>query len=205
MEELAGSLEGVDALLERGALIEVEPGRAAFRHALTREAIYGDIPWTRRRTLHRQIASASRAAGRGASGRRRALVAGKGASAAPASAWLHAAQEAREIHAYRDAVVAAQRALDLWPDGVENTRRLGLLDQLAHCAQLCGMFPEAAQAWREAATGWREDGDLRASAEAERNLANVCELQGHWEGALAARVTAAAGVCGERPACRSGD
>ncbi len=36
-----------------------------------------------------------------------------------------------------------------------------------------------------------EVGDLRAGAEAERNLANVCELQGHWEGALAARVAAA--------------
>ena len=191
VEELAGGLEGVDALLERGALIELDPGRAAFRHALTREAIYLDIPWTRRRTLHRQVATHLERQGAAP----QAVAEHWSQAKEPAlarMAWLHAVQEAREIHAYRDAVVAAQRALDLWPDGVENTRRLGLLDQLAHCAQLCGMFPEAAQAWREAATGWREDGDLRASAEAERNLASVCELQGHWEGALAARVTAAA-------------
>jgi tetratricopeptide (TPR) repeat protein len=59
------------------------------------------------------------------------------------------------------------------------------------------MLPEAARAWREAATGWRQIGDLRASAEAERKLANVCELQGHWEGALAARVTAAESFAAE--------
>jgi ATP/maltotriose-dependent transcriptional regulator MalT len=190
VEDLVGGLEDLDALLERGALIEVASGRAAFRHALTREAIYGDIPWTRRRTLHRQVAAHLER--RGAPPR--AIAEHWSQAKEPAlarAAWLNAAQEASAIHAYRDAVVAAQRALDLWPDGLENARRLGLLGQLGHCAQLCGMFPEAAQAWREAATGWREMGDLRASAETERNLANVCELQGHWEGSLAARVTAA--------------
>src|SRR5262249_4403552 len=99
--------------------------------------------------------------------------------------------EASAIHAYRDAVDAAQRALELWPDDLEKEQRLGLLDQLGHCAQLCGMPSEAAHAWREAGAGWRELGDLRASAEVERKFANVCELQGQWERALAARETAA--------------
>jgi DNA-binding CsgD family transcriptional regulator len=190
VEELVGGLEGLDALLERGALIEVAPGRAAFRHALTREAIYSDIPWTRRRALHRQIAAHLER--RGAPPQAVAEHWSQAKEPALARvAWLNAEQEASAIHAYRDAVMAAQRALDLWPDGLESARRLGLLGRLGRCAQLCGMFPEAVQAWREAATGWREMGDLRASAEAERNLASVCELQGHWEGSLAARVTAA--------------
>jgi ATP/maltotriose-dependent transcriptional regulator MalT len=190
VEELAGTLNGLDALFERGVLIEVPPGRAAFRHALTREALYLDIPWTRRRALHRQAATHLERKGAPPQAIAEHWLQAKEPALARV-AWLNAAQEASAIHAYRDAVVAAQRALDLWSDGLENTRRLGLLDQLGRCAQLCGMFPEAARAWREAATGWRDEGDLRAGAEAERNLANVCELQGHWEGAIAARVTAA--------------
>ncbi|HEY7020958.1 MAG TPA: AAA family ATPase [Ktedonobacterales bacterium] len=191
VEKLAGTLNGFDALFERGVLIEVAPGRAAFRHALTREAIYLDIPWTRRRALHRQVAAHLEQQGAPP----QAIAEHWQQAKEPALAriaWLNAAQAASAIHAYRDAVVAAQRALDLWPDGdPESARRLDLLDQLGHCAQLCGMLPEAARAWREAAAGWRQLGDLRASAEAERKLANVCELQGHWEGALAAHVTAA--------------
>src|SRR5262249_15973682 len=61
--ELAGSIDGFDALLESGLLVEVEPGRGAFRHALTREAIYGGISWVRRRALHRQMAEHLQAAG----------------------------------------------------------------------------------------------------------------------------------------------
>ena len=33
-------------------------GTGAFRHALTREALYADLPWTCRRTLHRALAEA---------------------------------------------------------------------------------------------------------------------------------------------------
>ena len=32
------------------------PGLASFRHALTREALYRDVPWARRRELHRRYA-----------------------------------------------------------------------------------------------------------------------------------------------------
>jgi DNA-binding CsgD family transcriptional regulator len=189
-EELAGSLDGYDALLKRGALIEVEPGRAAFRHALTREAIYSDIPWTRRRMLHRQVATLLEQGDAHPHAVAEHWSQARDLTRARA-AWLNAAQEASAIYAYRDAVVAAQRALELWPDELEIERRLGLLNRLGHCAHLCGMSPEAARAWREAAAGWRQLGDLRAVARAERELANVCELQGQWEGALAARVTAA--------------
>jgi DNA-binding CsgD family transcriptional regulator len=191
VEELAGTLNSLEALFERGVLIELAPGRAAFRHALTREAIYLDIPWTRRRALHRQVATHLERQGAPPQTVAEHWLQAKEPALARV-AWLNAAQEASAIHAYRDAVVAAQRALELWADGeVESARRLDLLDHLGHCAQLCGMLPEAARAWREAATGWRQIGARRASAEAERKLANVYELQGHWEGALAARMTAA--------------
>lgn len=188
--DLAGSTGGFDALIERGLLVEVESGRAAFRHTLTRESVYGDISWVQRRALHHQIAEH--------------LEAESAAPLAIAQHWLDAkepdrartvllltAEHACAIHAYRDAADAAQRALELWPDGAEESRRLAALDQLGHCAQLCGLLAEAARAWREVADGWRQHGNLPAWAQAERKLANVAELQGHWERALEARQASA--------------
>lgn len=46
--DLAGA-PGLQEAIERGFLIEVDEGFAAFRHALVREAVYAEIPWTRRR------------------------------------------------------------------------------------------------------------------------------------------------------------
>jgi len=190
VEALAGSADGFDALLERSLLVEVEPGRAAFRHALTREAIYRDISWVRRRTLHRQIAAGLEAEGAPPQAIAEHWLAAREPDRARA-ALLLATRASCEIHAFRDAADAAQRALDLWPDAVDEAWRLDVLDQLGHCAQLCGMLPEAARTWREVADGRRQHGDLQAYAEAERKLAGIAELQGHWERALAAREAAA--------------
>jgi len=190
IEALAASADGFDTLLERGLLVEAEPGRAAFRHALTREAIYSDISWMRRRALHRQIAAGLEADGAPPQAIAEHWLAAKELDRARA-ALLLATSASCAIHAYRDAADAAQRALDLWPDGVDEARRLDVLDQLGYCAQLCGMLPEAARAWREVADGRRQYGGLQAYAEAERRLAGVAELQGHWDRALAARETAA--------------
>jgi len=56
--DLAGDDAVLDALLERQLLVESEPGVGTFRHALVREAVYGDIPWGRRRALHRLVLTA---------------------------------------------------------------------------------------------------------------------------------------------------
>jgi DNA-binding NarL/FixJ family response regulator len=188
--ELAGSTDGFDMLLERGLLIEIESGRGGFRHALTREAIYSDIAWVRRRALHRQLAERLGADGAAHLAIAQHWLAAQEPTRARA-ALLAAAEHACSIHAYRDAAGAAQRALELWPDGTEDARRLDVLDQLGQCAQLCGLLSEAARAWREVADGRRQTGDLRACAETERKLANVAELQGRWAQALAAREAAA--------------
>ena len=45
-----------DGFTGAGLLAETRDGRAAFRHSLTREAAYADIPWSRRRSLHRELA-----------------------------------------------------------------------------------------------------------------------------------------------------
>ena len=188
--DLAGSADGLDALLDGGLLVEVEPGRAAFRHPLIRDAIYSDIAWVRRRALHRQMAER--------------LQADDAAPLAVAQHWL-AAQEpdharmaylaagehACTIHAYRDAAEAGRQALDLWPMGVDEAYRLDVLDQFGQCAELGGMLSEAARAWREVAESRWQSGDAQACALAERKLANVAELQGHWGAALAAHEMAA--------------
>lgn len=190
LSELAGGLDGFEMLIERGLLVELDGGHGAFRHALTREAIYSDIPWMRRRALHRQLAEYMAAHGAAALAIAQHWLAAKEQDRAR-EALLAAAAQACAIHAYRDAADAAHRALDIWPDGLDDMRRLDVLDQLGGCAQLCGMLPDAARAWREVAEGRRQHGDLHAHAMAERKLANVAELQGHWERALAAREAAA--------------
>mgnify|MGYP003694465871 CR=1 FL=1 len=41
---LPGLSEWPDELMRRGMVIEVEAGRMAFRHALVRDAFYGETP-----------------------------------------------------------------------------------------------------------------------------------------------------------------
>lgn len=53
---VAGLSEWPEELLRRGILIETESRHMAFRHALIRDAFYGEMPWTRRVALHRAVA-----------------------------------------------------------------------------------------------------------------------------------------------------
>lgn len=204
--ELAGGDEGLAEPIERGLMVEIGLGRAAFRHALAREALYGDLPWPRRRALHRQIAACLEARGMPAGEvaehwlAAREVERGRRALLASAEAWCH-------VHAYRDAARAARRTLELWPEGEDESGRLAVLDQLGQCAQLCGEFAEAARAWQEVAAGHRLAGNGRQLAEVERRLATVYGLQSTWERALAARQAAAAafssiGLAGEAAAER---
>jgi DNA-binding CsgD family transcriptional regulator len=105
--------------------------------------------------------------------------------------WLLAAAEAScVVHAYRDAARALQRALELWPEDGAEVERLAAYDQLGACAQRAGDLPGAARAWEEAAAGFRAADDLHATAETERQLAGVLELQGQWERAFTVRQAA---------------
>ncbi|UQN08681.1 helix-turn-helix transcriptional regulator [Deinococcus sp. QL22] len=182
-----------DTLTERGLLVW-EGEQAAFRHALIRDAICAGIPWARRRTLHRQVAAQLEAAGAPPSHTAEHWLAGHEPERARA-ALVASAQASCRLHAYRDAAEAAGRALELWPAGVEEARRLEVLDQLGHCAQTCGLLPEASRAWREAAGARRDAGDLHGWAESQRHLAGSLELQGLWEQALEARRVAADAFC----------
>jgi DNA-binding CsgD family transcriptional regulator len=187
---VAGLSEWPDEVVRRGIVTEADPGRMAFRHALVRDAFYGEIPWTRRVALHQAVAhrlEALRAAP--------VLVAehwvlGRRPEHARA-ALLGAAEASGAVHAYRDAERATRRALELWPDGFDEDARLDVLEGLARYAELAGDLAEAIPAWRDVADGRRSDSDPIRLGMAQRRLAAVLELQGRWQEALASREQAA--------------
>jgi DNA-binding NarL/FixJ family response regulator len=187
---VAGLSEWPEEVVRRGIVTEAEPGRMAFRHALVRDAFYGDIPWTRRVAVHQAVAQR--------------LEAGHAASVLVAEHWvlgrrpeqaraalLRAAEASSAVHAYRDAERATRRALELWPDGDDEAVRLEVLERLAGYAELAGDLADAVPTWREVADRHRRDNDVLRLGMAQRRLAAVLELQGRWQEALSSREQAA--------------
>ena len=187
--ELAGE-PGVGELIEQGILGECGDGWAAFRHALVRDALYRDVPWLRRRTLHRELGERLEATG--------------GMQVEIATHWLGAHDEERArphlyraalefetAHAYADAASMARRALDIWPEDEDVAGRLGALERLAAWSELAGELGEAARAWREAASILDQGDDRAAFATARRRLGRVCALQGDRAGAIDSLTAAA--------------
>jgi DNA-binding CsgD family transcriptional regulator len=188
--ELQGGDAGLDRLADCGLAAEVGPGAWAFRHALVREAIYADLSWSRRRSLHRAVAERLEAQ-RAPAGTMASHWLAAGERERGREALLAAAEAARAASAHRDAATALHRALDLWPPGIDATGRLRALEGLAAAAELFGDPVVAARAWTEAAEGLEAAGETRRLAEVQRRLANALDLQGAWERSLAARQEAA--------------
>jgi DNA-binding CsgD family transcriptional regulator len=188
--EALGCESGLEALLARGLIVELEPGRAAFRHPLARDAIYEDVPWLRRRALHRDLAAAIEARdGGGPEVAAHWLAARDGARAL--DSLVRAVDEFASVHAYRDAARAGRQAVDMWPEGERGAERIEVLERHARFAELAGELAEAARAQREVAAARRSEGAGRGLADAERRLAAIYELQGDRKRALAARRVAA--------------
>ncbi len=190
LAERLASEDGLAELQRYGILCECGDGRAAFRHALSWEAFYADVPWLRRRTLHRQLAEA--------------LEAGGGQAMEVATHWLgardpararaalvRAVEESEAVYAYRDATAAGRQALELWPGDEDAAGRLEVLERYARCAERAGELPEAVKAWRELAAVRSARGERLAFADAQRRLAAAHELRGELEVAFAARRVAA--------------
>ena len=143
---------GLDELLETGLVAETEPGRAAFRHALVRGAIYEDIQWLRRRELHAPLAEQPDGGRRAERRDRRPLARRRRPRAARSTAFLAAAASWPPSTPTATRRSAALQALDLWPEGTRPAERLAALDAYAHSAELAGDVAEAARALREAVT-----------------------------------------------------
>jgi DNA-binding CsgD family transcriptional regulator len=187
LEEL-GVSAGLDEAAALGLVAEVQPGTAAFRHTLVREAVYGAVPWPRRRVVHGRVAAAL--ARRGAPPR---LVAEHWLAAADHErarlALVAAADASCAVHAYRDASGALRQAVALWADG-DDEARLDLTERLARCAERSGELREAVRMWesiaREAAAS-----NPRRAAGAKRELSVAYRLLGDRDRAAAVRVEAA--------------
>jgi DNA-binding CsgD family transcriptional regulator len=185
-----GGEGGLEEALESGFVVERGAGAAAFRHSLTREALYHAMPWTRRRALHRAVAAELEGGGAPAAAVAEHWLFGRELQRARV-ALLEAAEASCHIHAYRDAATAVRRALELWPEGEDEAGRLDALERLGECAELSGEHDEAAKAWLEAAEGRAAAGEMLSFARLQRRLASLFELQCAWEPALAARTAAA--------------
>jgi predicted ATPase/DNA-binding NarL/FixJ family response regulator len=184
-----GGADGIDEAIQRGFLVEVDQ-QGAFRHALIREAVYDDTPWTRRRSYHRRLAAELEQRGTAPEAvAAQWLAAGERDRARPSL--LAAAERFCQVHAYQDAARAVGRAIELWPEGEDEDGRLAALERLGRCAQLHGDLTGAARAWQEVVEACRARGDLVRLAELQRRLAGIYELQGAWDRALAARAAAA--------------
>ena len=181
---------GLAEVVERGVIVEAEPGAGAFRHALTREALYADLPWLQRRGLHRRLADALESAGAKSSEVATQWLGAREPSKAR-EAFLGAAEESRAVHAYRDAARAGREALELWPEGEEPERRIQALESYASSTELSGDLAEAARAWREICALRADAGAREDYAEAQRRLAGVSDLRGDRATASEARRVAA--------------
>ena len=179
-----------DGFTGAGLLTELRDGRAGFRHSLTQEAAYADIPWSRRRGLHRELARALVACGAAPALIAVHLLAARDFE--PAREALIAAADAHcAVHAYRDAARALRTALEHWPAAGEEDARLDVLGRLARCAEMCSDYAEAVTLLCDLADAHERRGDQGALAGVHRRLAIAHELRGHWESALTAREAAA--------------
>ncbi len=185
-----GDEAGLAELLTTGLLVETEPGRAAFRHPLAREAIYDGVPWLRRRALHRRYAEALHERGHDPAEVATHWLAARDAPRA-LEALLEAIAGRVAVHAHRDAARLGRQALDLWPEGERGAERIAVVERHARYAELAGDLAEAARAQREVVAARRAEGAGRALADAERRIAGIYALQGDRPHALAARRVAA--------------
>lgn len=180
---LADGEEGIEELFDARLIVGTESRGGAFRQALIREAILEQVSWSRRRSLNRRIAAYMDRAGAAPE-----LVAEHWLAAHeldPARrALLEVADRSCRVHAYRDAARAAARALEIWPEGVDELDRLDALSRLAHCAQATGQLADAVRVLREVVDSADE---TARRAGALRQLATVYELQGSWDLALETR------------------
>ena len=184
--EIAGEAALTELLETR--LVREHGGAGTFATALAREALYADLPWMARRTLHRRFAEALERRGEPA---REIAPHWLGAhdDARARDALVRAAAESEAVHAYRDAAHAGRLALDRWPAGDDDAGRAVALERYARCCQLAGELAEAARGWRELIAV--AAGELEV-AEAQRRLAAVHELRADQDAATAARLAAAA-------------
>ena len=118
-----------------------------FRHALVRDAFYGEVPWTRRVALHREVAQRLEAAHAAPLVVAEHWALGQGLTRPGRRCWRRRRRSAAFTLPGRG--LTTRRALELWPDEGDEPARLVALERLAGCSELAGDLVEAATTrWR---------------------------------------------------------
>ena len=148
-----------------------------FRHALIRDALYGEVPLPRRRQLHEQVANAG--VNRGYSN---AFVSAHldQATLGP-QAYLHAvlaAREAADVSSHREAFQLYRRALRNLPPDTAQGEHAELLTALGAEAAAIDDNEAAVEAYKGAHALWTRDGDRLAAAAVIPALVAVGHLLG---------------------------
>ncbi|RKS68005.1 adenylate/guanylate cyclase family protein [Motilibacter peucedani] len=174
-DDVRGSL--ADPSLATLVLPEPEPGRYAFRHAMTEEVAYASLPFATRRVLHDRIGGwIERTSGDAALD----LLAhhfGRGSDAARKRDYLVRAGEAAQARYANDAAVAYYRqALEV----VLDDDRPSLLERLGKVLELRGQWAEARETYLEAWEGCTAQGDRAGAVRVLLDLAEVARKQGRF-------------------------
>ncbi|MEA2478254.1 MAG: hypothetical protein QOJ07_176, partial [Thermoleophilaceae bacterium] len=196
--ELGGALR--EAVAHRLLVTGAGDGDYAFRHALMREAVYADLLPGERVELHGRLAEAITAepslAGTGSAVAELAhhwYAAGDSARSLNAS--LQAATEAEGVHAYAEAQLHLERALELWSrvrdDERPATAQIEVLQRAALAAYLAGELRRAIALERTVLDGIDPAADPVASALSHERLGRYLWASGagddatsHYERAI---------------------
>jgi ATP/maltotriose-dependent transcriptional regulator MalT len=188
--ELTGSETGLDELFEKRLIREKEKNTAEFRHAIIREAVKSEVMWTRRRNLHKKIASY--------------LVGKKSLPEIVAEHWLAAneldkarsslidsVEQSCSLYAFEDAYEYANKALEIWPDDIDEAGRIEMLKRLSHCSKLSGKLNDAIRSLREIIASPSVSENHEQLGEVYRSLATLQGLNGAWEPSVQSRIQSA--------------
>ena len=197
---LAAVLEvGPEALAPQVAELEqqfiITRGRGAdrldFRHALIRDALYGQLPAAIRRRLHGRVADAIERAPETDAAFLSVHLEAAGRDAEAFTAAMEGGRRAAALSAHRASRDLFERALRTQPPGLEAARRAEMLEMVADEAAASDDNDAADRWYAEAAEAWREAGvELRAVALVPRQVA-VRHLLGDGLAARSDRLQAA--------------
>ncbi len=167
----------LDSLVRAQLLVEQEPGRWTFKHALIQEVTYDTLLLRQRRELHRSVAEALESQVGDDPAYLEMLAEHYGRAEVPEKARryaLAAGDLAAERMGFVEAKDRYETALRLWGQGDEEGR-LELLHKLGWTRIMAADFTGARTALIEAEAGFRSIGEDRPAA---RSLATLGRL--HW-------------------------
>ena len=189
-QEADETIEKVRALIDERLLVE-DDDRIRFRHALTRDTVYGELLSVERSQLHRQVAKTLEAMYEDNLESNAAQLAHHYSAAGDRGQALRfsllAAAHAESVGSLHDARSHVSTARQLTDDESE---RAGLLRRLGNLAFLAGRMPVAIAELSESASSFERLGDTNSRAGALLDLAIATLMDGRNDDALRLRYEA---------------